>query len=230
MANYKTNTNIDPVTGLKTCTKCQVAQPLDAFYKDAKKSSGLGSHCKTCVNATRECYRGTPAHDAVERRYRGSAKGRATQRKNNLLNRTKETFKAAKRVGLARYRARQRGLPATHRPRDERFLRAYWNNACAICGEHAGLWKVIALDHWIPISSPQCPGTVPGNMLPLCHARKGIQGAIPDCNVSKSVKEPLGWLREKLGKRQAVRKLREIEQFFAAAIAYARGDEALGVA
>jgi hypothetical protein len=216
----------------KLCTRCpeKGLQLRAAFYKDAQKRDGLSSQCKVCIDATRVRYRGTPAHHAVERRYQTSAKGRARMRANNRLKHTRATYKAAKCVGNARRRARQHGLPATHSQRDELFLRDYWQGGCAVCGDRAGLWKSIALDHWIPLASPDCPGTVPGNMVPLCHARKGIRSAIPDCNVSKSGHDPLVWLIEKLGKRQAARKLVAIQQFFDAAIAYARGEESSGVA
>ncbi len=44
-------------------------------------------------------------------------------------------------------------------------------------------------------------------MLPLCHGTDG-------CNNQKHAKPPEVWLREKLGRRSANRKLEEIDYFF----------------
>jgi hypothetical protein len=51
------------------------------------------------------------------------------------------------------------------------------------------------------------PGTVPTNILPLCH---GVRG----CNNEKFNRNPAVWLVEKLGQEAAERKLAEIEAYF----------------
>ena len=33
---------------LKTCSRCHEAKPRTQFYRDARASDGLNSHCKTC--------------------------------------------------------------------------------------------------------------------------------------------------------------------------------------
>jgi hypothetical protein len=63
------------------------------------------------------------------------------------------------------------------------------------------------MDHWIPLSSPGCPGTVATNMVPLCH---GIGG----CNNSKCDRDPQGWLLEKFGERKALEILERIPAYF----------------
>ncbi len=105
------------------------------------------------------------------------------------------------------YRARKRRLPNTFTAQERRRALDYWNGRCAVCGRPAGLWHTIAIDHWIPLSSPECPGTVCTNMLPLCHGTDG-------CNNRKYAKMPNVWLRETLGKHRAARKREEIDYFF----------------
>ena len=62
-------------------------------------------------------------------------------------------------------------------------------------------------------------------MVPLCHARKGIHGTIPDCNVSKDDSDPTVWLMQKLGRRQGQQKLAALQRFFDAALAHAQSEK-----
>jgi hypothetical protein len=122
------------------------------------------------------------------------------------------------RIHYHRYRARKRALPDSLDTNAVTFLFQYWQFACAICGREAGgLFHVLALDHWIPLSNPTCPGTVAWNILPLCHAKPGIPSFphVPYCNNSKAAQDPVTWLKTKLGPRKANAKLRDIETYFA---------------
>ena len=78
-----------------------------------------------------------------------------------------------------------------------------------ICGRSADAECSIAADHWIPLSykGTDNPGTVPWNILPLCH---GIGG----CNNHKCNRDPIEWLVEKLGEEAAMQKLAEIQAYF----------------
>lgn len=58
------------------------------------------------------------------------------------------------------------------------------------------------------------PGTVPWNMLPLCHGMKDAPIGEPSCNLSKGNKDPVKWLISKLGECKAKEKLAEIETYF----------------
>ena len=42
---------------MKKCTKCQVVKVPEAFRKDTRYTSGLCSHCKTCVNKCSKIHR-----------------------------------------------------------------------------------------------------------------------------------------------------------------------------
>lgn len=108
---------------------------------------------------------------------------------------------------IARYRARKRNLPDTFTPTDRAFMLQYWQHACALCGNEEGFWHTLADDHWIPLSSPNCPGTIATNMLPLCHGRSG-------CNNSKNGDEPEKWLLSRFGPQQTRRILKAIEAYF----------------
>jgi hypothetical protein len=105
------------------------------------------------------------------------------------------------------YRLRRRSLPNTFTLDDWERALDYWGYACAVCARPRGLWHTISQDHWVPLTSPDCPGTVPSNMLPLCYGADG-------CNNSKGKKDPALWLVEKLGKRKGKKKWAEIETYF----------------
>jgi uncharacterized Zn ribbon protein len=105
------------------------------------------------------------------------------------------------------YDVRKQRLPNLFTSQDWDRALEYWGYKCAICERPRGLWHTLAQDHWIPLTSPACPGTVASNILPLCHGEGG-------CNNSKGKKLPLAWLETHLGKRRASRKLEEIEAYF----------------
>lgn len=117
----------------------------------------------------------------------------------------------SKRINQSKRLARKRNLPDTFTPLDWERCLGYWHGCCAVCGRPAGLWHTIAADHWIPLSSPDCPGTVPTNIVPLCHAKKDGEGS---CNVSKRDRDPAQWLVEYLEAKKAAAKLAEIESYF----------------
>lgn len=106
-------------------------------------------------------------------------------------------------------RARKLSLPFLWTPNAERAMFAYWHYACAACGAQDGFqWKIVG-DHWIPLSSPGCPGTVRWNMVPLCHGRGS-------CNTSKHTKDGATWLISRFGARKAKAILKRIEAYLLA--------------
>ncbi len=144
------------------------------------------------------------------RRYRAKHPERNKERTKRYRLKNADMYRAA----VHRRRARRAELPMIWSMDDLQRMMEYWHYSCAICGRPAGLWHTIAADHWIPLTSSDCPGTVPTNMLPLCHAKKG-SGGQGSCNVSKGNKDPVEWLISHLGKRKAKLKLAEIEAYFA---------------
>lgn len=113
-------------------------------------------------------------------------------------------------VCIENRRAEKLGLPCDLTMKEAKFMLAYFNNSCAICRRKFGgslNLRVMALDHWIPISSFNCVGTTATNIIPLCH---GVDG----CNNKKSNKEPSEWVVKFLGKDKGMEKLQEIETYF----------------
>lgn len=82
-------------------------------------------------------------------------------------------------------RAKMRSLPASFTAEDWQRLLKDFQHRCAVCDSASPL----TADHWIPVSSSDCPGTVPGNIIPLCQS----------CNSSKSNNHPKEWLINRYG-------------------------------
>jgi hypothetical protein len=135
---------------------------------------------------------------------RNLARHRATAKRWNQNNPDKA------RAAKQRRRARERNLPDTFTAQDWRRSVEYFHGRCAVCERQCkDLFgtRTIAADHWIPLTHPDCPGTVPENMIPLCHGEV-------DCNCSKGSKHPIEWLNGKFGKRKAAEILKRIEAYF----------------
>lgn len=107
----------------------------------------------------------------------------------------------------ARRRARKHSLPDTFTSDDWQRALDYFGGCCAICGRPPGLWHALSADHWIPLASPDCPGTIATNIIPLCCRQDG-------CNNSKRHKDPEQWLIERFGKRKAKVILKRIHAYF----------------
>lgn len=75
-----------------------------------------------------------------------------------------------------RYLKRRATLPNTFTDKHWQHALKYFNNKCAACGSADQIHQA----HWIPLSRPECPGTVPSNMIPLCRR----------CNTSQRAKLP----------------------------------------
>lgn len=105
------------------------------------------------------------------------------------------------------YRTRKRNLLETLTATQWEFALEYFGHSCAVCGRAQGLWHTLAIDHWIPLSSPDCPGTTVGNCIPLCHGEGG-------CNNSKHDLMPDEWLIRLFGLRKAKAILRRINTYF----------------
>lgn len=121
------------------------------------------------------------------------------------------------RVQNVRHQARKHSLPVNFTIKDWRRAKAYFAindvECCAVCGRPAGLWHTLAADHWIPLTDPRPdnPGTVPTNMVPLCHAKKDGEAC---CNNEKYNHDALEWLTEKYGKRKAAQVMKRVTEYF----------------
>lgn len=111
-------------------------------------------------------------------------------------------------------KSRVRNMPTAFTRKDWRYALAYFDNRCAVCGRSEDMWTKLAADHWIPVTSPHCPGTIPTNIVPLCHAMPGVPAGVPCCNQSKFNHEPLDWLQKRFGKREAERIAKRVQEYF----------------
>lgn len=131
-----------------------------------------------------------------------------TRRYNQIHGHSKSDPKSPAQVAKRHRRiARKLCLPYTLTSDQWRYCLEYFDGKCAVCGRPAGLWHSIAADHWIPLASPDCPGTVATNIVPLCH---GVGG----CNNSKSASLPKEWLQTRFGKKRAREILKRINDYF----------------
>ncbi len=89
------------------------------------------------------------------------------------------------RLARIRRRARMQALPDTLTAEQWAECLDYWNYSCAVCGKS----HVIHADHYIPLASPECIGTVATNVIPLCKS----------CNSSKCDTMPDEWIMRKVG-------------------------------
>lgn len=110
----------------------------------------------------------------------------------------------------SRRRARKLDLLDSFTAADWQYAVNHFGGHCAVCGQQPGLWHTLAADHWIPLASPDCPGTVAWNIVPLCHATKDGAGG---CNNSKGSKPPAEWLAGAFGKRKGRAILKRIERY-----------------
>ncbi len=79
-----------------------------------------------------------------------------------------------------RYRVKKQNLPSTWTQDQHQFCIDFWDSKCCYCGSN----KNIQIEHYIPISDPNCPGTVADNMLIACQF----------CNGTKKDKDPESWI------------------------------------
>lgn len=220
-------------TDTKTCTKCGQTFPATAefFHRGKVYKGGFRTWCKVCVreygkkyvqvNADkRRAYRQTNADRIREnqRKYQKENldKKHQYQRKYQRNNVEKERERQRKwmqanpdkgRIFASRYRARKRQLPDTFTPEQWIACLEYHHYCCAVCGTQLrDLFGHVEpqADHWLPLSSDECTGTIATNMICLCNS----------CNHSKFNKLPDIWLKEKYGTRKANEILKRVDDYF----------------
>lgn len=218
----------DSTTSLKHCSQCQEEKPHTDFSRGH-------SRCKPCgAIAARQYRQNNPEkRRAIKRKWeqKNPEKKKAQSRrtydrcKTRILNywhtyyyqnhekallsakKSRQKRQEERRIHNQNRHARKRQLPATFSVAEGAFCRAYFSYACAVCGREEGFQWTISLDHWIPLSSSACPGTVATNMIPLCH---GLGG----CNNSKKHYDPKQWLTARFGTRKAGLILKHITAYF----------------
>lgn len=199
----------------KRCRDCCEVKPPNFFYfggeykRDSKwgMSATLGT-CWTCLRSKAEIvlltHDGTPLPIRYGRRWLFEDPEKGIVR----LGQDPDTWEQViLRIPLAKdiRTWRMKAVPDCYSDLMWREALRYWHGKCAVCGR----WhEIVAKDHWHPISVPGCPGTVPTNIVPLCHGRGG-------CNSRKKNKMPHQWLVSEFGEHEARQIERRIEAFFA---------------
>ena len=210
-------------TGRKYCSNACV---MDARYGSGRK---IISSCVTCgkeivstlkspqKHCSKECafesmrvdgaaWRDPEYIKLYQRKYQREwyKKNRARILELNKIRDEKEPER--RRMHAVRRRTKQAELPNDFTDKDWVKCLEYWNYRCAVCEKPQSLFNVLAADHWIPIANPDCLGTVPHNIIPLCHGENG-------CNNSKSKRDGATWLEQRLGKRKAAKRLKMIMDY-----------------
>lgn len=226
------STHVPPDTPLRKCTKCQKSLPatLEYFYLD-KRFGILHARCKECAKIYDAQWRQDNPKGRREAQRRWSVSHPEKQAGYTAKYRAKNKEKVAisqsvsrknhrpdpVKIGVihARRKARKRKLPANFSYEDYVFMMQYWGYSCAYCGNQQGfLWK-LASDHFIPLISDECPGTVAENMLPACHS---VFPNARGCNSLKQRKDPHKWIIERFGPHMAKSIEKAIAAYFAKVI------------
>lgn len=220
------------------CSKCNQEYPLTQQYFRWRKYRNKYAWVSTCRNCERgygKQYEQTERGRQRRADYRLSPKGqlayRAAKHRPEYLRkqhvyrhshrfkflriarderkRKKPGFRLKHRIYEERRRARKQNTPDTLTSDDWQHCLDYFGGCCAVCGRPPGLFHIIAQDHWIPLSKGG--GYTSGNIIPLCHSRKGD---VDGCNTSKQDCDAAEWLIERYGKRKAAKILAKIEAYF----------------
>lgn len=192
------------IEGMKYCRKCDTYYPSthEFFNKDKGQPDGLKGTCKKCANAQSSDWRKrNPDKQKQAQHTWYDNKGADYHRKYNDDNREQARHIVRKR------RARRKQLPDTLTFEQWQASLDYFKGCCAICGRPQGLWHKIAADHWIPLSHPDCTGTVATNIIPLCHGNDG-------CNNSKNDNNALWWLHKTYGVKQGNILYKKVMDYF----------------
>ena len=190
--------------GFKRCQGCNQLLPISEFHK-ARSKDGHRHKCKECdythrlrVSIMDAKRRGDPALeiwplvDELEARLGKTEKQYWPEKRRPNKPTTKRSELLAQ-------------MPNTFTDSDWRYALRWWWYRCAVCGKWG--FDILHRDHWIPVNAyPDCPGTIPENIIPLCK----------NCNSSKSDKAPELWLHERYGEPIAQRKLARVNRYFRA--------------
>ncbi len=165
--------------GMQRCTKCGATYPatLEYFGPKPRCSNGLASWCRECARA-----KARDGRAKIRQSVDGKQKIKKERKRYLESERGKKTKQASSRVHNAKRRQRKTGLPFEWSNADWLDCLRAFGGACAYCGSPNDLHQ----DHFIPLSHPDCPGTVVGNMVPACEP----------CNLSKGAKHPRSWVKD----------------------------------
>lgn len=214
--------------GYHFCGRCGIEKPFTKEYFGQRKlRSGAIVLRKICRECKNEQHRNSNRIKEYDKKRNLLPHRRAKRKIYSQKNRQKEESKEyhqeynrlwkqteqgrnSMRVAKIRYRASERYFPSDFTAQDWQRAVDYFHGCCAACGRQLiDLFNTHTAhaDHWIPLSHPNCPGTIPTNIVPLCGGENG-------CNNSKGDSLPLEWLERKFGKHKARKILKQINAYF----------------
>lgn len=182
-----------PQEGFRRCARCQKELPSDTehFYEDGRYPGMLSSWCRECTKES-----------VSEWGQRNPDRVSATKKRWAERNPLKRRLASQRRL------AREKSVLVKFDSDDWQRAVDYFKGRCAVCGRPPGLFHALVMDHWVPITATDCPGTVPQNIIPLCGGQNG-------CNNQKSNRPAAAWLRSRFGPRKAAAILKRINAYFA---------------
>lgn len=227
---------------MRRCSKCGTMYPATSeFFKLNKRvSSGLSSWCRPCARESNRLYaQNNPDKERAKKdkhrqkypeRYRESQKRyydanpekcQASSRRyweqnpekvkgivRNWQSKNGEKLRVIKQRRVARMNNQPYELTAAEW---DKALN-YWKGCCAYCSQ---LLEQVTLDHYIPVSAKNCPGTIVTNVLPACVY----------CNTSKNDTAVNIWLVTRFGNDLAEKIDMEIQKYFQFVIKGEQNDE-----
>lgn len=233
--SMETTAMADTIVPQKRCTKCGDLFPATIeFFYYSRKRDYLFAACKKCCNkqsrawatnnpervqeiqqrhiannpdalkARKQRYRAKETTKQKEVQYRKRYQAEHGDIQRNAARNWSQRNKEYRRIQQSNYRARRSNLPNTFTVQNWSDCLSYFGDCCAVCERPFG---EVSADHWIPLQSQECPGTIVTNIVPLCA---GIDG----CNNSKGSRDPYEWLVWKFGKRRANEINRRIQEYF----------------
>lgn len=201
---YKDNKQTTLKTACKTCLCAKsreyaVANPQNTRERKSKWQKSNPERKR----ATSQKYRLNNLQKIADKNriYNAKNKEKNLERNRRWMAENREYMREKGRVYDNRRRARKLQFPDTFTNQEWLNCLEYFHYTCAVCGNQLrDLFGNIEphADHWIPLSHPDCTGTIAANMVCLCS----------NCNLSKKDKVAITWLIEKYGKRKA----REVEK------------------
>lgn len=220
---------------VRQCTRCDKVFPATLEYFYAARNNGpdaLRATCKPCTGILTQEQRDPDKSRIRDRRYAAKnrdkrrkscrewrARNLDTQRKKDRIAKQKDPNRREKvkawrinnpdkaRLNMRLYFTRKASHAVDYTESDWQFALDYFKGCCAVCGRPPGLFHGLAMDHWLPNSSQDCPGMIPANIVPLCNGTDG-------CNQSKHARDPVQWLVDKFGEKQGKAILARVHEFF----------------
>jgi 5-methylcytosine-specific restriction endonuclease McrA len=186
----------------KQCARCKIDLPVAQFHKNNAKSDNLSIYCKDCAREMARASRLNNREKDLERKrqWRIDNPDKVKAGWQRFYRRNPNAKAAQAKQRHQRTRELPNWFPLIHK---YECLKA-WSFCCAYCGESQAMRSSIVWDHYIPLISPACIGTVRKNMLPACT----------HCNSQKNDILPEKWIHSKFGAERASIILRAIQEYF----------------